>query len=246
MAERTYHMAKFNGENFALWKFQAQMVLQAMDLWNATQAPQPSLEEPNKRAEWLKANQKAFSVVCLGLELPQLAKVTTLTTVKEVFETLSKEFEAKTKDNQLHVKMQLFSFKLQVDESLREGLAHFDKIICCLCAIGGSVEDENAALLLLLGLPDTYMPLRYALCVSGEALTLDQVRATLLNEGVTGTLLQPKTEALNTEDHKGKGKYKDYVCHECGQTGHIQRYCPERKKEKGKGKGVPKERHFAC
>ena len=94
-------MAKFNGENFALWKFQAQMVLQAMDLWNATQAPQPSLEEPNKRAEWLKANQKAFSVVCLGLELPQLAKVTTLTTVKEVFETLGKEFEAKTKDNQL-------------------------------------------------------------------------------------------------------------------------------------------------
>ena len=70
---------KFNGENFHLWKFKMQMVLEEKDLWGIVSGDErepvgTSVTEAQKE-RYKKRVRKALAIICLSLGDNQLQLV---------------------------------------------------------------------------------------------------------------------------------------------------------------------------
>lgn len=77
------------------------MVMEGLDIWDTIHTAAPA--NAKELDIWKKAQKKALSIVTLGLDYTQMAKVTKAKSALEVLELLGKEFEAKTQQNQLHL-----------------------------------------------------------------------------------------------------------------------------------------------
>eukprot|EP00794_Sanderia_malayensis_P009441 gene9441-10427_t len=78
---------KFRGENFHLWKFKMQMVLEDKDLWGIVSGEE--LEPDNQGVtetqlqRFRKRGRKALATICLSLGDEQLSLVRTAQSAKE-------------------------------------------------------------------------------------------------------------------------------------------------------------------
>ena len=74
---------KFKGENFHLWKFKMQMVLEEKDLWNIVKGDEVEPAEEGttetQSRQFQKRERKALATICLSLGDEQLSLVRTAT-----------------------------------------------------------------------------------------------------------------------------------------------------------------------
>jgi hypothetical protein len=77
--------------------------------------------------------------------------------------------------SRFHVKMKLFSHKLQEGTPLMNHLSIFREIISDLVSMEINYEDEDLALLLLVSLPSSLTNFRDTICISRDTLTLAKV-----------------------------------------------------------------------
>ena len=96
---------KFKGENFHLWKFKMQMVLEEKDLWNIVKGdevePTDEGTTETQRRQFQKRERKALATICLSLGDEQMSLVRTATTAKEAWSKLESHYEVKSLANKL-------------------------------------------------------------------------------------------------------------------------------------------------
>ena len=116
MADETkFKVEKFQGDNYALWKFKIEMLLTEKDLWAcATEEGMPPIGEQT-RVAWDKKSQCARALICFSLANEQLGKVIKCATPKEVLAVLDGEFQSKAVANKILLKKKLFKFKILDD-----------------------------------------------------------------------------------------------------------------------------------
>ena len=99
---------KFKGENFHLWKFKMQMVLEEKDLWNIVKGdevePTDEGTTETQRRQFQKRERKALATICLSLGDEQLSLVRTATTAKEAWLKLENHYEVKSLANKLFLR----------------------------------------------------------------------------------------------------------------------------------------------
>ena len=229
---------KFNGQNFHLWKFKIQMILEEKDLWKIVIGDEV---EPNgegttdtQRRQYQRRERKAFATICLSLGDEQLSLVRSARTAKDAWAKLESHYEVKSLANKLFLRKKYFTTSMGPDDSMTEHLNKMKDIASQLEALGASVSEEDQVATLLCSLPDSYSGLITALESRADDLSLEFVTARLLHEeqkrkesneskdiGEKALLCQKsKNDKVKNTKFKRKGK-----CHNCGLPGHWAREC---------------------
>ncbi|CAB3993668.1 gag-pol poly [Paramuricea clavata] len=231
---------KFSGENFHLWKFKMQMVLEDKDLWGIVKGievePTDEGTTETQRRQFQRRERKAFATICLSLGDEQLSLVRSATTAKDALSKLEGHYEVKSLANKLFLRK-----NMGVDESMSEHINKMKELAGQLEAVGALITEEDQVATLLCSLPDSYDSLITALESRADDLSLEFVTARLLHEEHKRketiptsdcgekALLSTKYDQVNPRNPKPKRKGK---CHNCGIPGHWAREC--RKPKRGR------------
>lgn len=85
----------------------------------------------------------------------------------------------KSLTNKLLMKQRLFSLMMQSGTPLRDHLENLNSILLDLCNLDIKIDDYDAALILVVSLPNNYQNFVESFMVGKDSLTLEEVKATL-------------------------------------------------------------------
>ncbi|GJS79394.1 retrovirus-related pol polyprotein from transposon TNT 1-94 [Tanacetum coccineum] len=194
-------------------------------------------------------NKKAHSVVILCLGNKVLREVTGEMTAMGVWSKLETLYMIKSLANKLYLK-KLYTFCMSVGRKIFEHIDEFNKIVLDLENIEVKFEDEDLALLLLTSLPASYKHFVDTLLYGREALTLEDVMATLNSKAIKerskakeddgeGLYVRGITDHRDSCQLRGKSRSKSrggrLKCYICQSEDHLKRNCPKNNHKKSTG-----------
>ncbi|GJT06725.1 hypothetical protein Tco_0841187 [Tanacetum coccineum] len=135
-------------------------------------------------------NKKAHSAVILCLGNKVMREVTEEMTATGVWSKLETLYMRKSLANKLYLKKKLYTFYMSAGRKISEHIDEFNKIVLDLANIEVKFKDEDLALLLLTSLLASYEHFVDTLVYGREALTLEDVMATLNSKEIKKGLRQ--------------------------------------------------------
>ena len=165
--------------NYSTWKFAMKMRLMNYDVWEAVEPGNLDLTKLEDR----KANSKALSTICLGIQEKIDVDVNKCTTAKEAWKILERNFQSSGLLHLLQLKKEIMSFKLEDFPSTQDYITKICTVAQQISSIDETdMNDKQIALIMLMGLPKSYDPLVITLGYSGNALESEKVKSVLLHE----------------------------------------------------------------
>jgi hypothetical protein len=119
---------KFNGDNFSLFKFKMEMILDEKDLWDIVEGTEkaPSIESDKKVISAFKKRERvAFRILCTHMVDAQIQHVKSCKGVAEAWKTLCGIHETKGLANVLFLRRKFFTMKMQESDDLFQ---HINKV----------------------------------------------------------------------------------------------------------------------
>ena len=240
---------KFTGRNsFSLWQIKMRALLKQQGLWSPlTKKKSDSVDE-----ESMSLEEKAHSTIMLCLADDVITEVAGEETAAGLWVKLESLYMTKSLTNKLLLKQRLFGLRMQEGTPLREHLDQLNTILLELRNIDVKIEDEDAALILLVSLPLSYENFVQSFIGGKDTVTLEEVRSALhsreLRHKAAGNVTDNQAAGLVVSSGKGKlGKKKsgnkkqfskgpkpDDVCNYCKEKGHWKSDCPKKKKQQEK------------
>ncbi|KAJ4723126.1 Retrovirus-related Pol polyprotein from transposon TNT 1-94 [Melia azedarach] len=244
---------KFMGRNsFSLWQIKMQALLKQQGLW----APlMRKLADPIT-VEMAVLEEKAHSTIMLCLANDIITEVAEEETAQGLWVKLEGLYMTKSLTNKLLLKQRLFSLRMQKGMPLRDHLDKLNTILLELRNIDVKVEDEDAALIMLVSLPLSYENFVQSFIVGKDTVSLEEVRSSLhtreLRHKATGTGADNQAVGLVASGsyghgNSGKKKFKkpvskgpkpNDVCNYCKEKGHWKSDCPKKKRQQDKPTGT--------
>ncbi|GJV93171.1 transferase, chloramphenicol acetyltransferase-like domain protein [Tanacetum coccineum] len=176
MTGAKFDIEKFDGTgDFGLWRIKMRALLIQHGCEAALEVLPADMEAEAKS----ELNKKAHSAVILCLGNKVLREVTGETTAAGVWTKLETLYMTKSLANKLYLKKKLYTLYMPDGRKISEHIDEFNKIVLDLANIEVKFEDEDLALLLLTSLPASYEHFVDTLLYGREALTLEDVMATL-------------------------------------------------------------------
>ncbi|KAJ4720887.1 Retrovirus-related Pol polyprotein from transposon TNT 1-94 [Melia azedarach] len=244
---------KFTGRNsFSLWQIKMRALLKQQGLW----APLARKLADPITAEMAVLEEKAHSTIMLCLADDIITEVAEEETAQGLWVKLEGLYMTKSLTNKLLLKQRLFSLRMQEGMPLRDHLDQLNTILLELRNIDVKVEDEDAALILLVSLPLLYENFVQSFIVGKDAVSLEEVRSSLhtreLRHKATGTGADNQAAGLVASGsyghgNSGKKKFKkpvskgpkpNDVCNYCKEKGHWKSDCPKKKRQQDKLTGT--------
>ncbi|GKB47536.1 hypothetical protein Tco_0898289 [Tanacetum coccineum] len=176
--------------------------------------------------------------------------VTGETTAAGVWSKLETLYMTKSLANKLYLKKKLYTFCMPAGRKISEHIDEFNKIVLDLANIEVKLEDEDLALLLLIYLPASYEHFVDTLLYGREALTLEDVMATLNSKEIKerskdmgddgdGLYVRGRTDRRDSCQSKGKSRSKSQggrlKCYICQSEDYLKRNCPKNNRNKSTG-----------
>nr|GEW42584.1 retrovirus-related Pol polyprotein from transposon TNT 1-94 [Tanacetum cinerariifolium] len=204
----------------------------------------PADMEAQTKAELNKKAHRAM-ILCLGNKV--LREVTGETTATGVWSKLETLYMTKSLANKLYLKKKLYTFYMPAGRKIFEHIDVFNKIVLDLANITIKFEDEDLALLLLTSLPASYEHFVDTLLYGREALTLEDVMATLNSKEIKerskakgddgeGLYVRRRTDRRDSRQSRGKSRSKSrggrLKCYICQSEDHLKRNCPKNNPKK--------------
>ena len=236
---------KFTGRNnFSLWQIKMRALLKQQGLWKPL-----SKEAKADNVESAALEEKAHSTIMLCLADDVITEVADEKTAASLWLKLESLYMTKSLTNKLLLKQRLFGLRMQEGTPLRDHLDQLNTILLELRNIDVKVEDEDAALILLVSLPLSYENFVQSFIVGKDTVSLEEVRSSLhtreLRHKATGAGTDNQTAGLIASGSKGHGqpgkkKFKkpgskgpkaNDVCNYCKEKGHWKNECPKKKKQ---------------
>ncbi|KAJ4706252.1 Retrovirus-related Pol polyprotein from transposon TNT 1-94 [Melia azedarach] len=244
---------KFTGRNsFSLWQIKMRALLKQQGLW----APLARKLADPITAEMAVLEEKAHSTIMLCLADDIITEVAEEETTQGLWVKLEGLYMTKFLTNKLLLKQRLFSLRMQEGMPLRDHLDQLNTILLELRNIDVKVEDEDAALILLVSLPLSYENFVQSFIVGKDTVSLEEVRSPLhtreLRHKATGTGADNQAAGLVASGsyghgNSGKKKFKkpvskgpkpNDVCNYCKEKGHWKSDCPKKKRQQDKLTGT--------
>lgn len=220
-------------ENYSTWAFSMRMTLIREGSWPAVRrAPGDVVTEDLK--------ERALATICLSVENCNFGLIMDVDDPKEVWEKLVASFQDKGLPRKFGLLRKLTSIRLEDCSSVEEYVNELMSTSHKLTAIGFKVDDDWLVALLFMGLPSYYEPMVMGLEASGAALTLDSVKAKILQDvklekgpvgaGYVGTFSARETRSSRSKDQQQARPERR--CYICDEPGHFAAQCPERREKK--------------
>lgn len=240
-----FEIEKFNGSNFSLWKLKIKAVLRKDNCLAAISERPTTFTDDNK---WNEMDGNALANLHLALADGILSSIEEKKMAKEIWDHLTKLYEAKSLHNKIFLKRKLYTLRMSESTSVTEHLNILNTLFSQLTSLGYKIESQERAELLLQSLPDSYDQLIISLTnnVVTEILVFDDIAAAILEEENRRRNKEDKqagsqqVEALavmrgrstergssgshNHDRSKSKSK-KNIKCYHCGKKGHKKKDC---------------------
>ena len=133
-------------------------------------------------------------------------------TVVELWLKLESICMSKDLTSKMHVKMKLFTHKLQEGGSVMNHLSIFKEIVADLVSMEVKYDDEDLALLLLCSLPTSFANFRDTILLSRDELTLVEVYEALQSREKMKGMVQSDVSSSKDEvlQVRGRPEQKTY------------------------------------
>lgn len=234
---------KLDGSNWITWKFQLKHLLLGKGLWKYVDGSAVLAEDATEeqRAKHQNESQRAFSVIAMAVSTSQLYLITSYEEPKEAWDALKKHFERETLANKLFLKKRYFRKEMSECTSIEMHLKEMKELTDKLSSIGAPISEEDCVVTLLGSLPSSFSSVVTALEARVDDLTLDFVQQQLIHHERKIKDHELKPEATTDSALVGAQKWKSPKCWFCDEVGHIQRFCPKRKKSQHRAKVMEDE-----
>nr|GEW73531.1 retrovirus-related Pol polyprotein from transposon TNT 1-94 [Tanacetum cinerariifolium] len=198
--KKKFDIEKFNGTgDFRLWRVKMRALLIQHGCKAALEVLPMDMEAQTKA----ELNKKAHSAVILCLGNKVLREVTGETTAVGVWSKFETLYMTKSLANKLYLKKKLYTFYMLAGRKISEHTNEFNKIVLDLANIEVKFEDEDLTLLLLTSLPSSYEHFVDTLLYGREALTLEDVMATLNSKEIKE---RSKTKGDDGDECRGSAR----------------------------------------
>ncbi|KAH9734074.1 Integrase catalytic domain-containing protein [Citrus sinensis] len=208
--------------------------------------------------KWNEVDGNAISDLHLALADGVLSSVAEKNTAKEIWDTLTKLYEAKSLHNKIFLKRKLYTLRMAESTMVTDHINTLKTLFSQLTTLGHNIEENERAELLLQSLPDSYDQLIINLMNNNpvEGLVFDDVAASVLNEESrrknkeNRQASSQQAEALSVtrgrstergpsgSQNQGRSKSrskKNVKCYKCGKKGHVKKECwSNQKRREGK------------
>ncbi|GJY33791.1 retrotransposon protein, putative, ty1-copia subclass, partial [Tanacetum coccineum] len=244
MTGAKFDIKKFDGTgDFGLWRIKMHALLIQHGCEAALEVLSANMEAQMK-AE-LKKKAHSAMILCLGNKV--LKEVTRETTAVGVWSKLETLYMTKSLANKLYLKKKLYTFYMPTGRNISQHIDEFNKSILDLANIVVKFKDEDLALLLLTSLPASYKHFVDTLLYGREALTLEDVMATLNSKEIKerskangddgeGLYVKGRTDRRDSPQSRGKARSKSrggrLKCYICQSEDHLKRNCPKNNHKK--------------
>ncbi|KAH9705857.1 hypothetical protein KPL70_012031 [Citrus sinensis] len=202
-----------------------------------------------------KVDGNAISDLHLALVDGVLSSVAEKNTAKEIWDTLTKLYEAKSLHNKIFLKRKLYTLRMTESTMVTDHINTLKTLFSQLTMLGHNIEENERAELLLQSLPDSYDQLIINLTNNNpvESLVFDDVTTSVLNEESrrknkeNRQASSQQAEALSVtrgrstergpsgSQNQGRSKFrskKNVKCYKCGKKGHVKKECWSNQKRK--------------
>nr|GEY83392.1 retrovirus-related Pol polyprotein from transposon TNT 1-94 [Tanacetum cinerariifolium] len=226
MTGAKFDIEKFDGTgDFGLWRIK----MRALLIQQGCEAALEVLPVDMKAEAKAELNKKAHSTVilCLGNKVLRVVIGDTTAAGKK-----------------------LYTFYMPAERKISEHIDEFNKIVPDLANIEVKFKDEDLALLLLTSLPASYEHFVDTLLYGREALTLEDVMATLNSKEIKerskakgddgkGLYVRGRTDRRDSRQSRGNSRSKSrggrLKCYICQSEDHLKRNCPKNNRKKSTG-----------
>ena len=234
-ADTRITIAKFDGENFHLWKFKMQMMLKNKGLWDTVEGGNGG--KAVGESEWKRKEERALALIVLSLSDGQLMHVQNSSTAREAWDKLCNIHERKGLANKLYLRRKFLTAKMEEGGSMAGHINKIKMMAQQLEAIGAPASEDDIVTTLLYSLPESFEQLIVSLESRADSLDLEFLTARLLNEETqrsegkaavkAGKAFTSASGPYRGKTQQGKKKGK---CHNCGKLGHFASDCWSKKK----------------
>ena len=177
---------KFNGENFSLFKFKMEMIIDEKDLWDLVEGTEiaPSTRSDEKLIlAFRKRERTTFRILCTHLVDAQLQYVKSCKGAAEAWKTLHGIHETKGLANILFLRRKFFTIKMQESDDLLQHINKVKTLADQLEALDVAVIEGDIVMTLLESLPSSFENLIMAMETKDiKELTLTYVTSRLIHE----------------------------------------------------------------
>ena len=223
-----------SGSNYGTWKVQCRMALMKDSLWGIVSGSEtaPSQADVDKYAKFVNRRNRALAIIVLAVDTSLLYLLGDPEDPEAVWKKLMDQFQKKTWANKLALRRRLNNLRLREGGSVKEHVKAMTEIFNELAVIGAPMEDEDKVVTLLASLPESFDMLVTALEANTDVPEMEVVTERLfhyerkLNEQ---EIVSPKPESEKVMlGNNSKGP----KCYQCGNFGHIKRFCTDLDKSK--------------
>ncbi|KAE8655608.1 F-box family protein, putative isoform 2 [Hibiscus syriacus] len=212
-----FDIEKFNGRNFSLWKLKMKVILRKDgSLAAINERPVDFVDD----IKWNEMDGNDMANFHLALADEVLSSIEEKKTTKEIWDHLTKLYEATSLHNKIFLKRKLYTLRMPESTSVMEHLntlnTLFSQLTSLSCKIG---EQERAELLFQAAV----------LQEENRHKNKEDRQVNLQQAEALTTMRGRSTERGQSSSHKhGRSKSrskKNLKCYNCGKNGHLKKDC---------------------
>lgn len=233
--ETKYHIEKLNNDNYFVWKFRVEMILEKEGYWSVIEEDEPSDEM--KSNTWKKNNKQAMATIALTVENDQLVHIRKHRTAKAMWEALRQYHEKGTGNHSVQLIKEICTRRLEEGGDMEQHINWMTTMFQKIDDLGEEKLSEKWMVGILFGqLPRSYDTIVTALSMTKEDdISLKFVQAKLIEEykrqierdsikgNASGTVMK-----INSSTSAN-------ACFFCKKKGHFKKDCEKYKKWKNSG-----------
>ena len=228
-------MNKFNGHEFAIWKFRMEAYLDYPDLLAVVDGSEAKPTEAGKIPAWEKTDKKARLVIGQALVTNVVRQIMSLKTKAEMWARLSSLYELKSATS-VHLLLQKFyDYKMNPEDTVGQHVANVEEMARQLEDLDQKQTDLALVTKVIMSLPSSF---RHLISAWDSVPVKEQTMANLLPRLQKEEMLSKSMAGLSDDDTEPAALY-----HKSGQfkkkpasQQHDKKFSGPSKKEKFKGK----------
>ena len=147
-----YEIEKFNGSNFSMWKLKMRAILMKDNCLAAIEGRPAGVTDD----KWKEMDAMAVANMHLALSDSVLSGVEEKKSTKEIWDALTKLYQAKSLHNKIFLKRRLYTLRMAETTSVTEHINTLNSLFSRLNSLGHKIAELERAEILLQSLPDSY------------------------------------------------------------------------------------------